>query len=145
MATPVDSANLILKLYELRREPLMREARTFVAMNFNPASADDYVAAMMGPNSAHVRMVSSYWDMACSFVVNGAIDPAMFDAANGEHILMFAKIEPFLAELREKFDSPNAFKNLEQVCTSAPGGIERVRATRERIRRMVEASRSASA
>jgi hypothetical protein len=58
MATPVDSANLILKLYELRREDTMREARNFM-LTFDPKTMEEYMAAMMGPNSAHVRMVTS--------------------------------------------------------------------------------------
>jgi hypothetical protein len=141
--TPVDSANLILKLYELRREPTMREARNFM-LTFDPKSVDDYMAGMMGPNSAHIRMVTSYWEMACSFVVNGAIDAAMFDETQGEHIIVFGKIEPFLADFRKAMGSQNAFKSLEHVCTSAPGGIERVRATVARIRSMM-AARAATA
>ena len=71
--TPVDSANLLLKLYELRREEKMRKGRDFW-FTFNPTSAQEYMAAMAGPDSGYIRMVSSYWEMACSFVVNGAID-----------------------------------------------------------------------
>jgi hypothetical protein len=143
MATPVDSANLILKLYELRREPVMREARNFM-FTFDPKSVEDYMAGMMGPNSAHIRMVTSYWEMACSFVVNGAIDAAMFDETQGEHIIVFGKIEPFLADFRAKMGSPGAFKSMEQVCTNAPGGIERVRASAARIRGMMAARAAAT-
>jgi hypothetical protein len=142
MSTAVDSANLLLKLYELRREETMRAARNFM-ITFDPKNLGEYMAGMMGPNSAHIRMVMSYWDMAASFVVNGAIDAKMFEEANGEHIFAFGKVEPFLPELREAFGNPGVFKNLEQVCSSAPGGLERVRATRERMRQMF-ASRSAS-
>jgi hypothetical protein len=143
MATPVDSANLILKLYELRREPVMREARNFF-MTFDPRSVEDYMAGMMGPNSGHIRMVVSYWEMASSFVVNGAIDAAMFEETAGEQVLVFGKLEAFLPKLREAMGNPNILKNLEQVCVSAPGGLERVRATTERIRAMM-AGRSAAA
>jgi hypothetical protein len=143
MSTAVDSANLLLKLYELRREETMRAARNYM-IGFDPKNVGEYMAGMAGPHSAHIRMVMSYWDMAASFVVNGAIDAKMFDEANGEHIMAFGKVEPFLAELREAFGSPGVFKNLEQVCTSAPGGIERVRAMRERMRQMM-ASRASSA
>jgi hypothetical protein len=141
--TPVESANLILKLYELRREPVMREARNFI-FTFDPKSVDDYMAGMMGPNSAHIRMVFSYWEMACSFVTNGAIDAAMFDETQGEHIVMFGKIEPFLADFRAKMGSATAFKNLEQVCTNAPGGLERVRSTMARMRGMMAARTAAT-
>jgi hypothetical protein len=141
--TAVDSANLILRLYELRREPVMREARNFM-LTFDPKSVEDYMAAMMGPNSAHIRMVTSYWEMACSFVVNGAIDPVMFDETNGEHILVFGKVEPILAQLRAALGSPTVFKNIEQVSTSAPSSIEKVRATAARIRGMMAARAAAS-
>ncbi len=130
--TPVDSANLILKLYELRREETMRKARNFW-FTFNPTSAQEYMGAMMGPDSGLIRMVASYWDMACSFVVNGAIDAEMFNDTNGEHIMVFAKIEPFLADLRQ-IAGPQAFRNLEKVCLAPPVGIERVKQIGERMR-----------
>src|ERR1700735_3568555 len=107
--TAVDSANLILRLYELRREPVMREARNFM-LTFDPKSVEDYMAGMMGPNSAHIRMVTSYWEMACSFVVSGAIDAELFDASAGEQIIVFGKLEPILPQLREAMGNPNLFK-----------------------------------
>ena len=143
MATAVDSANLILKLYELRREPLMREARNFF-MTFNPSSVQEYMAGMMGPNSGHIRMVASYWEMAASFVVGGAIDADMFEASAGEHIMVFGKLEPILADLRQAMGNPKLFANLEQLCIGAPGGLEKVRAAAERIRNIM-AARSAAA
>jgi len=142
MATPVESANLILKLYELRREPVMREARNYF-MSFDPRSVGDYMAAMAGPHSGHIRMVTSYWEMAASFVVGGAIDAGLFEASAGEQMLVFGKIEPFLPELRQAMGNPNMLRNLEQLCVSAPGGLERVRAMVERIRGMM-AARAAS-
>jgi hypothetical protein len=142
MPTAVESANLILKLYELRRESVMREARNYF-FSFNPESAQDYLAGMSGPHSGQIRMVVSYWEMACSFVTSGAIDPALFEASAGEHIIVFGKIEGFLPQLREMMGNPTLFGNLEQVCTAAPGGLERVRAQMARIRAMM-ASRAAS-
>ncbi len=68
-----EDANLILKLYDLRREPVMREARNWF-FTFNPTSAADYMETMFGDHSGHARMVISYWDMAASLVNNGAID-----------------------------------------------------------------------
>jgi hypothetical protein len=144
MANAVDSANLILKLYELRREETMRKARDFW-FGFNPDTYDEYMAAMMGPNSGYVRMVTSYWEMAATFVNQGAIDSAMFDETNGEHFVVFAKVQPLLAEFRTKMGSPDILKNLEKVCMSAPGGAERVRATRERMRAMAAAFKAAAA
>ena len=132
MSTAVDSANLILKLYELRREDTMREARNFM-FTFHPTSAQEYMAGVMGPNGPFIRMTTSYWEMACSFVVSGAIDATIFNDSNGEHVITFAKVEPFLADLRGMM-GPTMLKNLEQVCLGPQVGIEKVRATGERMR-----------
>lgn len=121
----------------------MRKARDFV-FGFDPRSFADLQTVLMGPQSGLFRMVLSYWDMAASFVVNGAIDAKMFDEVNGEHIFAFGKIEPFLAEYRQLMNNPNYLKNLETLCLNAPGGIERVRASRERMRQMM-AMRAAAA
>jgi hypothetical protein len=130
-----ESADLLLKLYELRREPTMRQARSWIA-TFNPQSADDIVATMRGENSAYFRMVTSFWDMAASFVNNGAIDEKMFNDANGEHIFVFARLEPFLAEYRAKTGQASYLSQLEALINRMPNGRERLEAMRERIRAM---------
>src|SRR4029453_15068338 len=112
-------ADLILKLYDLRREATMREARNWF-FTFNPTSANEYMEAMMGPNSGYLRMVISYWDMAASLVNNGAIDEQMFNDANGEHPLVFAKIEPLLAELRQQWNQPEMLKHYETLVRRIP-------------------------
>ncbi len=127
----VESADLILKLYDLRRETKMREAREWF-FTFNPTSADDVMQTMMKPDvGPYLRMVTSYWDMAAAFVNHGAIDSAMFNETAGEHVMVFAKIEPFLGELREKFGSPEAFRHLETMIMALPDGAERVKKTQE--------------
>lgn len=130
-STPYESASLLLRLYELRREPAMREARNWYAFNFNPATADDVMQAIMGPHSPQFRMVTSYWDMAASFVVNGAIDEQMFNDANGEQVGVFAKMEPFLAEYRARLGNSRYLAQLEQVVMRRPGAKEAMAATRE--------------
>ena len=99
MANPVESANLILRLYELRREEVMRKARDFF-FTFEPKTVEDVMAAMMSPQGGYVRMVLSYWDMAASLVNNGAIDAKMFNEANGEQIGVFATMEPVIPKMR---------------------------------------------
>ena len=127
----VESADLILKLYDLRREAKMREARNWI-FSFNPTSADEYFQTMMDPEvGGYLRMVTSYWDMAASFVNHGAIDAEMFNDTAGEHVMLFAKIEPILGELREKFQNPKAFAHLEKVIYDQPEGRERVAKTQE--------------
>lgn len=132
-----ESADLLLKLYDLRREEKMREARNWMFM-FNPQSPEEYFGAMMDPaTSASLRMTTSYWEMAASFVNHGAIDEEMFNDSNGEHIIVFAKVEPFLQELREKFQNPGAFKHLEKLITGTPEGKERLAKTQEWLKRML--------
>ncbi len=135
MDTKQESATLILKLYELRRDETMRKARDWM-VQFSPQSAQDVVDAVMGEHSAYYRMVMSYWDMAASLVNNGAIDEQMFTDANMEHVYYFAKIEPFLAELREKFNSPRGYAHLEQLVMRMPDAKQRLAEIRERSKRM---------
>ena len=144
MSSAAESAQLILTLYEQRREPVMREARGFV-QGFNPQSITDLMETFLGPHSGHLRMVAGYWDMAASFVVNGAIDAKMFDDANSEHWGLFAKFEDFLPQLREILMNPRFMKHLEEVCLAAPDGRERINLTRERLRRMAAMRASAVA
>lgn len=127
----VESADLILKLYDLRREETMRKARNWF-FTFNPASAEDYMKTMMDPEvGAYLRMVTSYWDMAASFVNHGAIDAEMFTDTVGEHMIVFAKIEPILGQLREMFQEPKAFYHLEKAILDRPDGAEKLKKTQE--------------
>ena len=135
MDTKQESANLILKLYELRREETMRKGRDWFA-RFSPESGQDIMNAVMGENSAYYRMVTTYWEMAASFVNNDAIDERMFNDANGEHVFVFAKIQPFLAEIRQMFNAPEALAQLEQLVMRMPDAEKRLEAMRERSKRI---------
>ena len=136
MSSAYESATLIIRLYELRRDSTMREARNWYARSFNPVTIDDVMQAVSGPNSAHFRMVTSYWDMAASFVIHDAIDEAMFNDANGEQHVVFAKLEPFIAEYRAKMGNPAYLGNLEKLVMKTPGAKDRMAALRERFRAM---------
>ena len=143
-----ESADLILKLYDLRREDKMREARNWI-FGFNPTSADEYFATMMNQEvGPYLRMVTSYWDKAAAMVNQGAIDADLFNATAGEHYMVFAKIQPFLSQLRENMQSPEMFKNLEQVIMDAPNGAEKLAKTQEwlkGIQAQIAAAQSGSA
>jgi len=128
-----EEAGLILKLYELRREDTMRQARDWYFREFNPASIADFQAAMFSAHSGHLRMVVSYWDMAAALVNNGAISLEMFTDTNGEHIGVFAKIEPLLKEIRGGF-APQFAANLEKLIDAQPDGRKRVAANREQMK-----------
>jgi hypothetical protein len=141
VSSPYESAGLLLKLYELRREPTMREARAWFAADFNPTSFEEVQQTLAGPKSGQFRMVTSYWDMAASFVNNGAINEQMFNDANGEQYVVFAKVEPFVAQYRQMIGNPNAYGHLEKLVMRTPGATERMAALRERFRAMAAARR----
>lgn len=115
MPTPFESAMLNLKLFELRREPLLREARTWFTRDFNPQTFEEAVAIASGERNAFFRMVLGYWDMAASLVTSGAIDRDAFLAANGEIILTFSKIQPFVAQARALTGEPEFCRHIESV------------------------------
>jgi hypothetical protein len=128
MADSSQAAAIVLKLYELRTEPALRQARAWFAFEFHPSTARDVLATWLGPGheSAPYRMVTSYWDMAASLVVQGAIPAEMFNEANTEHVALFAKLRPFLAEVRSTTSYPDYLWNLERVVGMMPQPEERV-------------------
>ena len=128
-------AELILKLYELRRDETMRAGRNWFAREFNPESMADIEQALFSEHSGHLRMVIGYWDMAAALVNNGAISVQLFTDTNGEHFGVFGKMEPFLKELRAAW-GPNFFVQLEKLIDSTPGGRERSGMIRERMKAM---------
>ncbi|HEX4809415.1 MAG TPA: hypothetical protein VH325_10820 [Bryobacteraceae bacterium] len=129
-----EEADLILKLYELRREVTMRKARDWYFLEFNPESMADIQAAMFSEHSGHLRMVMTYWDMAAALVNHGAISRELFNDTNGEHIGVFAKVEPLLEQARSMMSSPQFLANLEKLIDATPGGRQRTEAARERMK-----------
>lgn len=122
----------ILKLYELRSEQTMRKARDWFATGFHPESTQEILQVLVGAHSAEFRMVVSYWDMATAFVVLGAINEEMFNAINTEHVLVYAKLQPFLEELRAVPGIPPYLylKHLEPVVQRLPDWEARLAAVR---------------
>jgi hypothetical protein len=133
-----EEADLILKLYELRRDPTMREARQWYFLEFHPETIADFQKAIFGEHSGHLRMVASYWDMAAALVNHGAISRDLFADTNAEHIGTFAKCEPLLKEIRATV-GPNWMVNLEKLIDAIPGAREETAATRERMKRILAA------
>ena len=129
-------ADLILKLYDLRREKTMRDARSWY-FTFNPQSPKDFTDVLTSDKSGYYRMVISYWDMACSLVNNGAIDTQMFNDANGEHLFVYAKLEPFLPALREEMGNPNFLSHLEKVVKQCPDYETKLATIRDRMQKLI--------
>ena len=142
MGEKQEEAELILKLYELRRDEALREARTCFAVEFNPQSAGDIVALMRSghPQSARYRMVTTFWEMAAALVTHGSIDPKLFHAANTEHMAIFAKLAPFIEEVRATFGLPGYLAELEKVARSAPHAEEYFEKIRGLMKRWAEVS-----
>jgi hypothetical protein len=128
-----EEAGLILKLYELRREATMREARDWYFREFNPESLADFNNAMFSEHSGHLRMVVTYWDMAAALVNNGAISMELFNDTNGEHIGVFCKLEPVLGNIRAAY-GPQFAANLEKLIEATPDGRQRAATARERMK-----------
>jgi hypothetical protein len=134
MPTPFESAQLNIQLFELRRDPLLREARAWFLLDFNPETFDDVVAAVGSTRNDAFRMVLSYWEMACSLVTTGAIDPDAFRAAHGELFVTFSKIEPHLADLRMAIGETEFCKHMETVVMATPDAHTILSRRREAIR-----------
>jgi hypothetical protein len=134
MSTAFESATLNLKLFDLRREPVLREARQWFIGDFHPDSYADVVAAVSSERNASFRMVVGYWEMAASMVTSGAIDAEAFRAAHGEIYGTFCKIQPFLAEMRRTMNEPGFCEHLEKVVMNAPDAMGIMERRRARLR-----------
>ena len=134
MSTPFESAQLNLKLFELRREPVLRQARDWFLFQFNPQTFDEFSALVGGEHNSWFRMVIGYWDMACSLVTTGAIDADAFRAAHGEIFGAFSKVQPFLAELRASRGETSICKHTEAVVMAAPDALGILARRREMLR-----------
>src|SRR5260370_9393929 len=118
--TTIDEARLILELYDLRREAQMRKARQWWLTTFWPKCADDFVkvaTAMGSEENNWLRQVGGYWGIAVSFVLTGVVSEKLFFQVPfcGELYFIFAKVRPFLPELREKMNNPHLFLTFEQA------------------------------
>jgi len=123
-----DDANLLLRLYEMRREEKMREARAWFVANFKPKSmADIHQLCPPGSESnARMRMVSTYWDMAASFVTAGVLNPDLFFANSREMLLVAIRLRPVLAEIRAAYKDPTFLANLETVAQQYSDHLNKV-------------------
>ena len=141
MPTPFESAQLNLQLFELRREPILREARAWFLREFNPESFAELIALARGERNASFRMVLGYWDMAASLVTTGAIDADAFRAAHGEIFATFSKIYLYLDELRNASGEPDYCRHLETVVLSTPNAEAILKRRREALRAAAKAKR----
>ena len=145
MPTPFESATLNLRLFELRREEVLREARSWYFAEFNPETFAEFAAIVSGPRNASFRMVLGYWDMAASLVTTGAIDAEAFRAAHGEIVSTFAKVQPFLPELRSTSGESEFCKHIEAVVLAMPDAVAVMARRRAAIKAAARARSSETA
>lgn len=136
-STPAD-AELILKLYDLRREAEMRKARSWWLTQFWPTTAEDVVkigTALGTQENNWLRQVTGYWEMAASLANHGAVNAELFlePSFSGEMFFLFAKINPILKDLREKMQAPTMLRNVEKLINSTKGSQEFFAQTETRV------------
>jgi hypothetical protein len=139
-ATAAD-ADIILKLYELRRDPEMRKARDTMFASFWPESVEDILAVSRAYGTdmnRYLRQVFTYWDMACSLVLCEALNEELFFNCTHEMYPLFAKVHRFAKEFREATGAAEAFLNMEKVIMNTPQSRERLAKVEERLARFKE-------
>jgi hypothetical protein len=131
-------AELIIKLFDLRRETEIRKARDWWTTQFWPETADEVVKiaqALGTKENTYLRQVGGYWEMAASFAVHGVVNTDLFlePSFSGEMFFFYAKFRPFLKELREKMQAPTLFGNVEKLINSSERAQEFLKGTENRI------------
>jgi hypothetical protein len=134
MDTKAQDALVIIELYKLRCDPLMRTARAWFASEFSPQSGRQIVELLTSgqQESAYYRMVASYWETTSSLVNNGGVDEKLFLDANTEHLVVFAKLQPFIEEIRQTIGEPDYLEHLERLVMKVPN-IEKKLDNRRRL------------
>jgi hypothetical protein len=111
-----EQVNLMLKLYDMRREPVMREARSWFSGNFRPTSLEHMskLAPMGSKESAYARMVITYWGMVASIVNRGLIDEEFFFENSGEQWMVWERVKPIIEEWRAAYGNPHLHGHLQK-------------------------------
>jgi hypothetical protein len=133
LATPAD-AEIILKLYELRTEAVMREARAWVGGEFWPETVEDFNSVFANPSNPHnpwLRQVLSYWEMAAALVLHGAVSADLFVDCNGEGFFLLAKFAPILDAIREK--NPTFMGKTTELVSRFAAAAQRYEVTLKRV------------
>jgi hypothetical protein len=127
--------DVLLRLYDLRREALMREARRFVDGKFAPKSADELVAIVNAgtQDSGYVLQVYGYWDMVAAFVLDGPLNERLVYDTCQEMYFLYAKIQPYLHEFRLQMSLPEWMRSIETLVQGSPEGRERVTGMRKNM------------
>jgi hypothetical protein len=129
---------VLLNLYDLRREATMRQARSYVGGKFAPKSAEEMVAIVSGgtQESAYVLQVFGYWDMVAAFVLDGPLNQQLVYDTCQEMYFVYSKIQPFLAEFRRRMNLPEWMISIEKLIEASPAGRKRIAAMQVNMERL---------
>jgi hypothetical protein len=133
LATPAD-AEIILKLYQLRTEAVMRQARAWIGGEFWPQTSDDFLAVYDNPgdpHNAYLRQVVTYWEMAAALVLHGAVSAELFVDCNGEGFFLLAKFSHILEPIREKY--PTFMTKTTELVNRFTAAAQRYEAVEKRV------------
>jgi hypothetical protein len=152
MGATHEQATLMLQLYEMRREPRLRQARQWFMERFSAATPEEMMQKYPpgSEENTNVRMVASYWDMCAGIVNRGLVDDELYFESNGEAWGVWEKMKHIVPPMRAAFKNPRLFGHLEELCKRfeawrekvAPGSNE---AMRQRMAQMAQAAAQAKA
>jgi hypothetical protein len=138
-------AQVVLQLYDLRRETVLRAARKFAVSDFWPMNYDEFKAVLMDYGTEHnawMRQCLTYWDMAAALVVQGALDEPLFYETNNELYFLAAKYGPHLAQFKKEMGNPEFMHNFEALAAK-PYARSRMKHLRSRIEARYSALKAA--
>jgi hypothetical protein len=136
-------ADSVLRHYEMRREPVMRESRAALVRTYWPTSVEDMLAVLKGdhPMNAAYRQVTSYWEMAYGMVRHGVLHADFMLVSNGEGLVIYGRVAPPVEEFRKQANSPRAFRNAEWVATQTDAGRQLFAHFTERAKKQLAAKK----
>lgn len=140
-----EEVNLMLRLYDLRREPKLRQARAWFTENFHPLTPEEMMEKYPqgGEENTYIRMVISYWEMVASIVNRGLINDELFFESNGEIWVVWDRMRIIVPTWRAAFKNPLLFSGIEETCKRLEGWREkRAPGSTSAMRGMMEPKRS---
>ena len=150
-----EQVNLMLKLYDLRREPKLREGRDWYFQNFFVKNAEDVmrIAPFGSQENTYMRMVMGYWDMVAGIANRGLVDEELFFESTGEQWGVWERVKPTVAAFRTMFSNPKFLSNFEEHCRryeawrekTAPGSGEAMRKFQEQIQQQMSQKKAHAA
>ena len=133
-------AEIVMRLYDLRREPVMRESRDAIMTGFWPRSYDEFIAVTKRDHELNraFRQTGTFWEMAYGMVKHGIVHPEFFLESNGEGFFLYAKVLPYVEQYRKDV-SPLGFRNVEWVATQCAPGRALFEVIKGRVAKLAEA------